>query len=270
MQLPNLLGNFPNHDIAFFIAADENYFNRHAIPLINSIKTYFSYPIHFHLYNPSDFTKNFCSNNSISFSYEYFDTALVEPAFRYYKIPLNDNEIIRRRSRMIKNFNNTSNLYNDLVKTYYACVRFIRLYQLLSKPTYIIMLDTDSLVRKNFELPNKDFDIHIYEKNNDKNPFPYPQHLASTIFYTGTDESYKLIRNHALILLDEFNKDTYYWFLDQETLDKCLIYYKTNNLDKSFVDFNMENDSYIWCAKGLRKNKPIWIQETLKYHKLSK
>ncbi|NDH05367.1 hypothetical protein EBX93_05505, partial [bacterium] len=57
-----------------------------------------------------------------------------------------------------------SKLHTELVRTYYACARFVRLYELLTKPTYIIMLDTDSLVRYPFNLPSNMYDIHIFEK----------------------------------------------------------------------------------------------------------
>ena len=265
--MPRLHGEISNNDTIFFIAADENYFHRYAIPLIKSIKASFNYHIHFHLYNPSDFTKSYCKSTGIGYSYEYFDFKAIERAFQFYKIPPFNQEFIRRRSKMIKSLDNMGKLYNELIKTYYACARFIRLYQLISKPTYIIMLDTDSLVRKTFELPSKDFDIHIYEKN-DKSHINYTQHLASTVFYTGTEGSYNLLREHAMLILDEFNKDTYYWFLDQETLDVCIQNYRKNPLEKKFVDFDMDLDSYIWCAKGKRKNMEIWIRESLQFHSL--
>lgn len=265
--MPELIGDFPQNDTVFFIAADENYFHRHAIPLISSIRSNFNYPIHFHLYNPSDFTKVFCKNNRISISYEYFDISVINTAYKNYLTPLLTEEMTRRRLKMLKPNGTPNILFNELVKTYFACARFIRLYQLLSKPTYIIMLDTDSLVRKPFILPNNDFDIHIFEKS-DKSHVPYTQHLASTIFYTGTDGSYDLIREHAMLILNEFNKNTYYWFLDQETLDSCLIKYKKCALSQDYVDFDMNMDSYIWCAKGKRKNLPQWIHESLKFHKM--
>ena len=264
MQMPPLHGNFSESDTVFFIAADENYFNVHARPLINSIRQNFKETIHFHLYNPSDHTKNFCDKLNISYSFEYFDENLVNQAFQVYKNISMDWEMVRRRSKMLKEGDDVSKLHTELVRTYYACARFVRLYELLTKPTYIIMLDTDSLVRYPFNLPSNMYDIHIFEKRHRKH-VSYTQHLASTIFYTGTRGSFNLIRDHANLIKEEFEVDTFYWFLDQETLDVAIQKYRKNPLNQIFVDFDMDTNSYIWCAKGPRKNEKVWLDEIKKY-----
>lgn len=264
MKLPPLLGEFPQTDVCFYVAADETYFNQHAKPLIGSIRQYFSYPIHFHLYNPSEITKNWCIVNDISYSYEVVDIKIVDPAFEIYRNMPTDVELQRRRSKMIKPGENVEKIRTELIKTYYACTRFVRLSELLVNPTYVIMLDADSLVRNYFDLLDKDCDIHIYEKNH-RSHVNYTQHLASTIFYTGTEDSYKLIQDHARLILEEYNKDTLYWFLDQETLDVAIQKYAKQPLSLRFVDFEMKDNSNIWCAKGPRKNLPIWLKEIQKF-----
>ena len=260
MKLPPLLGKFPQSDICFYIAADETYFNQHAKPLIHSIRRCFSYPIHFHLYNPSNASKNWCEVNDINYSHEVVDVKIVDPAFKIYRKILNDLELQRRRSKMIKPGENVEKIRSELMKTYYACTRFVRLSELLDKPTYVIMLDTDSLVRNHFDLLSREYDIHIYEKNH-RSHVNYTQHLASTIFYTGTQGSYDLIQDHARLILEEYAKDTLYWFLDQETLDIVIQKYSKQPLDLNFVDFYMKDASDIWCAKGPRKNLPVWLDE---------
>lgn len=264
MKLPPFLGEFPQTDVCFYVAADETYFNQHAKPLIGSIRRYFSYPIHFHLYTPSDDTKNWCKVNDISYSYEVVDMKIVDSAFEIYRNMPVDLELRRRRSKMIKPGENVEKIRTELMKTYYACTRFVRLSELLVNPTYVIMLDTDSLVRNRFDLPSRDYDIHIYEKNH-RSHVNYTQHLASTIFYTGTASSYNLIQDHARLILDEYGKDTLYWFLDQETLDVAIQTYSKKSLELSFVDFDMKEASNIWCAKGPRKNLSIWLEEIKKY-----
>jgi hypothetical protein len=263
LKLPPLLGEFPQTDVCFYVAADETYFNQHAKPLIHSIRQYFSYPIHFHLYNPSDTSKKWCEVNDISYSYEVVGVKIVDPAFKIYRNMPTDAELQRRRSKMIKPGENVEKIRNELMKTYYACTRFVRLSELLVNPTYVIMLDTDSLVRNKFYLLSKDCDIHIYEKNH-RSHVNYTQHLASTIFYTGTEDSLCLIQDHARLILEEYNKDTLYWFLDQETLDVAIQKYSKQPLALSFVDFEMKDTSNIWCAKGPRKNLPIWLEEVKK------
>ena len=264
MKLPPLLGEFPQTDVCFYIAADENYFNQHAKPLIHSIRRYFSYPIHFHLYNPSEESKKWCEKNKISYSHEVVGIKIVDSAFEIYCNMPTDVELQRRRSKMIKPGENVEKIRNELMKTYYACTRFVRLSELLINPTYIIMLDTDSLIRNSFNLLSKDYDIHIYEKNH-RSHVKYTQHLASTIFYTGTEDSLRLIQDHARLILDEYNKDTLYWFLDQETLDIVIQKYSKQSLPLNFVDFDMKDSSNIWCAKGPRKKLPVWLEEIKKY-----
>jgi hypothetical protein len=260
LKLPPLIGKFPQSDVCFFVAADENYFNQHAKPLIHSIRRHFSYPIHFHLYTPSDKSKKWCHKHNISFSHEIVDVKIIDPAFEIYRNLPDDLELQRRRSKMIKPGENVEKIRYELIKTYYACTRFVRLSELLVKPTYVIMLDTDSLVRNSFSLLSKDYDVHIYEKNHKKH-VKHTQHLASTIFYTGTEGSFNLIQDHARLILEEYEKDTLYWFLDQETLDVAIQSYSKQPLALSYVDFDMKDASNIWCAKGPRKNLPIWLEE---------
>lgn len=264
MKIPPFEGKFPDSDVCFYVAADETYFNQHAKPLIGSIRRYFSYPIHFHLYTPSDETKNWCKQYDISYSYEIVNLTLLNQAVETYTNLPNHPEMRRRRSKMIKPGENIEKIQHELLKTYYACTRFVRLSELLAKPTYVIMLDTDSLVRNKFDLLSKEYDIHIYEKTH-MSHVRYKQHLASTIFYTGTEGSYDLIQDHAQLILEEYNNDTFYWFLDQETLDVAIQKYSKKPLPLSFVDFEMKDASNIWCAKGPRKNLSIWLDEVKKY-----
>lgn len=264
MKIPEFYGQYDSTDTVFFIALDENYFNIYGKPLISSIRANFNYPIHCHIYNPSDVTRNLCKNLGISCTYEFFDKTLVDQAYNFYKFENDDLEYNRRRSKMIKYGENVEKIRSELERTYYACARFIRLDQILTRPTYVIMLDADSLVRHPFNLPKNSFDIHIFEKRHKKH-VPYTQHLASTIFYTGTEGSLNLIQEHSKLIAEEFDKDTFYWFLDQETLDVAIQKYRKNPLEQHFVDFEMNLNSYIWCAKGKKKFTQIYLDEIKKY-----
>lgn len=267
MNLPPLQGQFPQTDIFFYVAADEKYFNKHGKALINSIKKNFNHSIHFHLYNPSQITMDYCKNKNISYTFEEFNENLVNGAYHFYKDVGNDKEFDRRRSKMLDPNEPYPNIKTKLVKTYYACARFVRLDEFLKNNSYIIMLDTDSLVRMSFELPSNHYDIHIFEKTARKH-VPYKQHLASTIFYTDNLRTRQLIKDHSQLILEEFKKDSFYWFLDQETLDVAIQNYNKNSLSKKFVDFDMNIDSYIWCAKGPRKTLKNWLVESTFYANL--
>ena len=264
MKIPAIQGNKITADVCVFVAADENYFNAYAKPLINSVRKNLPHAIHLHLYNPSEQTKQWCNDNQVGYSFEIFDESTLEPSFNRWKGPQTDPESIRKKGHMLKDLNDMVRLKNEIRKTYFACTRFIRLAELLSKPTYIIMLDTDSLVRNNFVLPSNTADIHIFEKKHKKH-VPYTQHLASTIFYTGTEGSLQLIKDHAELILQEYNKDELYWFLDQDTLDVAIQKYIKKPLSVQLVDFDMNDSSPIWCAKGPRKFKDRFLNEVKKY-----
>ena len=74
--MPKLYGNLPAKNEIFYLAADETYFNSYEKTCIVSIKYNFDIPIHIHLYNPSQETKNWCDTKKVSYSYEIFDEDL--------------------------------------------------------------------------------------------------------------------------------------------------------------------------------------------------
>jgi hypothetical protein len=264
MIMPPLQGNSISSDCCVFIAADENYFNLYAKSLVNSIKKHIQYPIHLHLYNPSNETKNWCDNKSVSFSFEEFDPIILEPTFDKWVLPQTDPLNQKKKNDMTKDPTDHTRLRNEILKTYYACTRFIRLASLIKKPTYIIMLDTDSIIRDNFILPTADVDIHIFEKKHKKH-VPWVQHLASTIFYTGTSNSFNLIQEHSTLIQEVYDRDEIYWFLDRDSLDVAIQKGKKRPLSVNLVDFNMSASSPIWCAKGPRKFQDIYLKEIKKY-----
>lgn len=257
MILPPITGTMVPADFLIYCAADENYFNLYGKALVNSIAKHTVYSIHFHFYNPSRHTMQWCSDRGVEFTFEKFDINSLNDAFERWKPIQTDAQSIKRRNDMTKDPNDLTRLKTEIVKTYYACTRFIRLAELLKSPTPILMLDVDSIVRANFPIPNEDFDIHIFEKNHKKH-VPYTQHLASTIFYTGTPASLQLIKDHAELIKQEYLKNEIYWFLDQDTLDIAIQKYKKAVLDVSLVDFNFNESSPIWCAKGPRKHHHVY------------
>lgn len=263
MILPKIHGHLNTSNFIIYCAADELYFNSYGKYLINSIIKNTHHEIHFHLYNPSDATLQWC-NKKISVSYEYLNLNILDNAFNRWNSEISDLRSIKRKNDMVKDWTDLTKLKSEIKKTYYACTRFIRLAELINQPQPILLLDVDSLVRSDIVLSSNDDDICIYEKNH-KKQVPYMQHLASTIYYTGSEGSYNLINDHANLIKEEYNNNEIYWFLDQDTLDIAIQKYKKKILDISFVDFNFNNDSPIWCAKGPRKFNEIYQNELLKY-----
>lgn len=265
MIVPNLTyySPFPS-SFTVYCASDENYFNLYGKYLINSVIENTDYNIYIHLYNPSHETIDWCNDKNVSYSIEQFDTTLLDNAFNRWVVEQNDITSIKRKADMIKDNSEHQKLSQELLRTYYACTRFIRLAEILSNPTPILMLDVDSLVRKPILLPSTLSDICVFEKKK-KRGITYTQHLASTIYYTGTRTSYDLIKDHSQLIVEHYNLEEIYWFLDQDTLDKAIVHYSKTPLDLSFVDFNFSKDSSIWCAKGQRKHLDDYKLEMLRY-----
>jgi hypothetical protein len=140
-------------------------------------------------------------------------------------------------------------------KTYYACARFIRLNQLIENQSFFA-IDIDAVVRKNIPLlKEKDLYLHYVEKR--------PRFLAGGIF--GSCNSKKFLNEYSVLLEKEIKKDNLYWGLDQDILKKLVPAYSWGALPKEYIDWEMKPDSFVWTAKGKRKELAIFTNEQQKY-----
>ena len=120
-------------------------------------------------------------------------------------------------------------------------------------------MDIDAIFRK--ELPNLSNHVDFYIHKNKKSD----QFLAGGILLTGSDNSLKFLKEYAKLLRTEIENDYLYWSLDQDILDKIVPKYKYKELPFSMIDWDMKPDSYIWTAKGKRKELEIFVNEQKKY-----
>jgi hypothetical protein len=146
-----------------------------------------------------------------------------------------------------------------LRQTYYACVRFVRLAELLRPGQRCLSIDVDGLVRGQFvdQLGTQDF--YLYEKPKDGT------HLAGAILFNGTASSHDFLQEYAQRLRTSIEQDDLYWFLDQLVLDQLVPQYHKGLLPMSYIDWSMRDDSTIWSAKGPRKELDVFKQEQGKY-----
>ena len=166
-----------------------------------------------------------------------------------------------RKKKMLgmKQIDNNQDVPKWVLKTYYACMRFVRLAEIGNRPQALLSIDVDGLVRKTFEhqLPgDRDFYLYLKEKGG---------HLAGAILFTERTGSLKFIRALADVIRKEIEQDNIYWFLDQNTLDKIIPKYNRGLLPIDYIDWHMNVNSSIWSAKGKRKELEVFKREQQKY-----
>jgi hypothetical protein len=261
MIIPPLLGNLDQPAFFIYAAADANYFDHHARPLINSVLT--NTPttgIHIHIYDPRPDQLEFCrSQSGVSVSHETLDPVQFNKVtVRWLKRTDFAND--RQRQMYKKGQTLGSEGLNLLVRqTYYACARFIRLAELIRPGQRCLAIDVDGLVRASFEHQLGPADFYLYEKPKDGT------HLAGALLLNGTAGTHEFVQKYAYQLRSAIEQDDIYWFLDQVLLDQLVPQYNKGLLPMSYIDWAMRAESAIWSAKGKRKELDIFKQEQRKY-----
>lgn len=266
MKLPPLQGTLSQSGFFIYAAADAKYFDDYAVPLINSVIKNTPHGVHIHIYNPRPDQIERCQNTPrVSVTWEIFDESLFESAIKFWSRTNLSDLHLARRNKMLgikvvnKNLPLEENLAVWLKKTYYACVRFIRLAELVKQPTPFLAIDVDGLVRSTFQYEfddGKDFYLHVKEKGG---------HLAGVLLGTTNPRSVEFIQRLASDIHKEFEQDNIYWFLDQHCLDNLVDQYNKGYLPLSYIDWFMKPESAIWSAKGKRKYLDVFLQELKKY-----
>jgi hypothetical protein len=266
MNLPPLQGNLDQSGFFIYAAADADYFDAHGIPLINSVTKNTGHGVHMHIYNPRPDQIELCQHTDrVSVSWETFDHTLFTSAVNFWSRTDLPEPYVSRRNKMLgikvvdRTLSLNANLEIWLRKTYYACVRFIRLAQLLDQARPFLAIDVDGLVRKpfDFEFDNgKDFYLHAKEKGG---------HLAGALLGTGQPACLHFVKQLANDIQVQFEQDNIYWFLDQHCLDNLVNRYNKGLLPMSYIDWAMREDSAIWSAKGKRKELAVFKREQDRY-----
>jgi hypothetical protein len=89
--------------------------------------------------------------------------------------------------------------------------------------------------------------------------------LAGGLWLTASDSCVMFLNMYAHELQSWFEKDHVYWGLDQDLLDPIVPKFNHGQLPIEYIDWNMQEQSYIWTAKGTRKNLPVFTEAQQKY-----
>jgi len=260
MIITNLQNSLFHKDFFVFAACDSVYFDEFGKSLINSLLKNTKHNIHLHIFNPKDDQLNFCSkNNRIYVSYEFIKLEdLSNATNKWHSDDVKELHNYKRIITAMKKSNDSS-IGERILKTYYACARFIRLKEMSEHTESFFAIDIDAIVRKEIpELPN-DHDIYIHQVV-DKNP----RWLAGGI-YINTALGKEFLKEYASVLEENIKLDNLYWGLDQDVLKDIVPKYNWGILPTTLIDWHMTDDSVIWTAKGTRKNVKKFILEQASY-----
>ena len=262
MIIPLLQGKLEHTDFFIYGACDEKYFDEFGKTLINSIQKNSNNNIHIHLFNPRQDQLDFCQNKNVSSTYEYAPLDLFSAAAdKWSQDLINPNDIERKR-RILKSMEKggDKSIIERVQKTYFACARFIRLKELIHTIQPFFSIDVDAVVRKNIVslTPAKHFYIHQV-------PGKKSRFLAGGLMSPGNVETGQFLSEYATLLETNLKNDYIYWGLDQDVLLPLVPKYNYGNLPMSYIDWEMNPNSCIWTAKGVRKSLKIFVEEQSRY-----
>jgi hypothetical protein len=263
MILLPLQGILNQEHFFIYAACDVDYFNDFGPALINSVLTNTAFGIHLHLYNPTLDQIQYCrSIDRVSITYETVPIETFDVAADRWKIIPTDPELADRRRRIITAMGKgkDTGIQQRIQRTYFASARFIRLQQLIRPNSRLLAIDIDAIVRGNLpELDNsRDFYIHYISGRK-------ARYLAGGLYFTGNSNGYNFLTEYATVLNTNIIADNLYWGIDQDVLTDLVPKYHWSELPMEYIDWEMQDRSYIWTAKGTRKDLAIFVNEKKKY-----
>ena len=255
MIIPPLQGTCTQTESFIYAACDSDYFDEFGYEFVNSIQHNTSFGIHVHLFNPTVDQLDFCRRQNVSVTFE----SVPFDEFKSMSTDcLNAKQLERTHTAMIKG--NDQSIAERLRKTYYACVRFIRLQEIFTGATTVFSADIDAVVKSNIPFLDNTRDFYIHHITGKKARF-----LAGGLWLNPNNQSKKFLQEYANQLRLNIQRDYIYWGLDQDVLDPIVPKYSYGHLPIEYIDWHMKDTSYIWTAKGKRKDLEIFKAEKLKY-----
>lgn len=159
---------------------------------------------------------------------------------------------------------------NNHKRNYSSNFRIKTLYKNLYKYNMIFWMDADTIIKKSLDKLfniNKEYKIIIKNhKNDDKyNSYgckePIRRQFKSGIIGFRQDKSSNFLLSNWYKILNLFETEYWFWFEDQLMIGYIMkkvfkkygfeIFY---NLPKEFIDWDLNDESYIWVGKGIKKD----------------
>jgi hypothetical protein len=263
MMMPPLLGILDQPNFFIYAACDVDYFNDFGPALINSALKNTAFGVHLHVYNPTPDQIKYCrSIDRVSITYESAPVEMFAKAAEQWTIASADTELADRRKRIITAMGKggDTSILQRIQRTYFASARFVRLQELIRPNSKLLAIDIDAVIRRPLpELDNaRDFYMHYISGKK-------ARYLAGGLYLTGNPNGYNFLKEYADILKTNIETDNLYWGIDQDVLTDIVPKYHWSDLPIEYIDWNMQERSYIWTAKGTRKDLEIFVNEKQKY-----
>lgn len=231
-----LQGDFPNQDSFVSLAScDSKYLYAHA-PAFLASSVLSHNDVHLHIINPSEDDLNYAHSlralarklsstpPHISISWEEYDL----------------NSMWARMDEEEK-------------RTYYACNRFIVAPQILAKAKSLFITDIDCLFMHHVFEPGTDIALFLREAL----PGTVGWEARGTRVAAGAVFYNKSALPFAIKVRDKILTGELKWFLDQvaisETYEEEKNNYTFHQYTPTFLDWEFEEDTFIWTGKGPRK-----------------
>jgi hypothetical protein len=262
MIIPPLQGKLTCENFFLYAACDTEYFDEFGVSLINSVQRNTNDGLHLHLYNPTDSQLEICKSKEVSLSYEFVPLSLFNAAALPWQCDQLSEERQHNKQRIISAMEKgrDASIQQRMQRTYFACARFLRLNELTSSLRSCFAIDIDAVVRKNIDPLPATTDLYIHFIPGKKQRF-----LAGGLYFTGTPGSKKILENYTHLLKLKIEQDEIHWGMDQDLLFDILSKSSWKNLPIAYIDWYMNKNSYIWTAKGTRKEQDVFVNEKLKY-----
>jgi len=262
MITPPLQGTCTQKNLFIYAACDRGYFEEFGQEFVNSVQRNTNLGIHVHIFNPTDQQIEFCNGVSgLSFTYEHVPLELFQPMAKRWSVVPNQEPLKSQYDRTLNAMGKgrDANIVERMQKTYYACARFVRLAQLFDT-TPALCVDIDAVVRKHIPVPGNNCDFYIHRITGRRARF-----LAGGLYLNPTVATQQFLQEYATQLTHYIEQDYLYWGLDQDLLDPIVPKYNHGQLPIEYIDWDMRPSSYIWTAKGTRKELEIFVNEKKKY-----
>jgi len=263
MILPPLQGNLDQDRFFIYAACDQDYFDDFGPALVNSVLRNTAFGIHLHLYNPTAEQVQYCrSQDRVSITYEHAPLDEFARAAEQWALVSADPELADRRRRIVTAMSksNDTSIQQRIQRTYFASARFVRLQQLIRPTSRLLAIDIDAVVRKDLPALDNDRDFYIHYISGRR-----ARYLAGGLYFTGNNNGYQFLKDYAGILKTNIESDNLYWGIDQDVLIDLVPRYRWGELPWEYIDWEMQDRSYIWTAKGTRKNLEIFVNEQNQY-----
>lgn len=246
-----------------YTACDTGYFQEFGKAFAHSVLANTDLGVHFHLFNPDQPQLDYCEKNPrISYSHETIGAADFEPAAQRWitvpQDPVEQSYLKRTQNAMDKGHDR--NILARMQKTYFACVRFVRLSEIFDASCEIFAMDVDAVVRAQLRSPGNQHAFYIHRIHGRK-----ARYLAGGIWLNANPDNTVFLADYAAAIQDYFHRDYIYWGIDQDILEHTVPRHNHGELPMTYIDWNMRSESWVWTAKGTRKNDSAFLAVMAQY-----